>query len=184
MADETPGGFVRLTNGLHAIAKWLAAIALLTMMVLTFCDVNLRYWLGQPILGSNEMTEFLLGTVVFSGLVIVTGERSHIVVTLFEPILLRRIPRAYLWLGIGTNLLGIIAVTYLITNYTVFMHSQGNETEIRHWQWWWLGVLLSVLSVFSILMGIRAIKAPLKGLEIRGTSADQVSGSVSSKDPL
>ena len=74
---------IRLTDRIHAIAKWLAALALLTMMVLTFTDVNLRYRLGQPILGSNEMTEFLLGAVVFSGLVIVTGERSHIVVTRF-----------------------------------------------------------------------------------------------------
>ena len=168
----------------NAIAKWLAAIALLTMMILTFCDVNLRYWLGQPILGSNEMTEFLLGTVVFSGLVIVTGERSHIVVTLFEKILMRRIPGIYLWLGIGTNLIGIVAVTYLITNYTVFMHSQGNETEIRHWQWWWLGVLMSALAFFSILLGIRAIKAPLKGLQVQDSSADRDAGSQVSKDPL
>ena len=61
---------IGLTDTLHKIVKWLAAIALLTMMILTFADVNLRYWLGEPILGSNEMTEFLLGTIVFTGLVI------------------------------------------------------------------------------------------------------------------
>ena len=154
---------IPLTDRIHVVTKWLAAVALLTMMVLTFVDVNLRYWLGQPILGSNEMTEFLLGTVVFSGLVIVTGERSHIVVTLFERILTRWIPGPYRWLGIGTNFVGIVAVTYLITNYTVFMHGQGNETEIRHWQWWWLGTLLSMLSALAILMAIRAIRSPLKG---------------------
>ena len=78
---------ISLTDFLHKIIKWLATITLATMMILTFLDVNLRYWLGEPILGSNEMTEFLLGTVVMSGLVIVSGERSHIAVTLFEPFL-------------------------------------------------------------------------------------------------
>ena len=160
---------IRLTDRIHTIAKWLAALALLTMMTLTFTDVNLRYWLGQPILGSNEMTEFLLGTVVFSGLVIVTGERSHIVVTLFERLLMRRIPGTYRWLGIATNLAGIVAVTYLIANYTVFMHGQGNETEIRHWDWWWLGTLMSVLCALSILMAIRAVRSPLKGFEMEET---------------
>ena len=153
---------ISLTDFLHKIIKWLATISLATMMILTFLDVNLRYWLGEPILGSNEMTEFLLGTVVMSGLVIVSGERSHIAVTLFEPFLQRKIPVIYKWLGILVNLIGIVAVTYLIIHYTLFMKTQGNETEIREWQWWWLGTLLSTLCFFAILMAIRSIWSPLK----------------------
>lgn len=153
---------ISLTDFLHKIIKWLATITLATMMILTFLDVNLRYWLGEPILGSNEMTEFLLGTVVMSGLVIVSGERSHIAVTLFEPFLQRKIPVIYKWLGILVNLIGIVAVTYLIIHYTIFMKTQGNETEIREWQWWWLGTLLSTLCFFAILMAIRSIWSPLE----------------------
>ena len=153
---------VSLTDFLHKVIKWLATIALATMMILTFLDVNLRYWLGEPILGSNEMTEFLLGTVVMSGLVIVSGERSHIAVTLFEPFLQRKIPVIYKWLGILVNLIGILAVTYLIIHYTFFMRTQGNETEIREWQWWWLGTLLSTLCFFAGLMAIRSIWSPLE----------------------
>ena len=153
---------ISLTDFIHKIIKWLATITLATMMILTFLDVNLRYWLGEPILGSNEMTEFLLGTVVMSGLVIVSGERSHIAVTLFEPFLQRKIPVIYKWLGILVNLIGIVAVTYLIIHYTLFMKTQGNETEIREWQWWWLGTLLSTLCFFAILMAIRSIWSPLK----------------------
>ena len=153
---------VVLTDFLHKIIRWLATISLASMMILTFLDVNLRYWLGEPILGSNEMTEFLLGTVVMSGLVIVSGERSHIAVTLFEPFLKRKIPAIYKWLGILVNLIGIVAVTYLIIHYTLFMKSQGNETEIREWQWWWLGTLLSTLCFFAVLMAIRSIWAPLE----------------------
>jgi len=153
---------VSLTDFLHKVIKWLATIALATMMILTFLDVNLRYWLGEPILGSNEMTEFLLGTVVMSGLVIVSGERSHIAVTLFEPFLQRKIPVIYKWLGILVNLIGIVAVTYLIIHYTLFMKTQGNETEIREWQWWWLGTLLSTLCFFAVLMAIRSIWSPLE----------------------
>ena len=151
-----------LTDFLYKIIRWLATISLASMMILTFLDVNLRYWLGEPILGSNEMTEFLLGTVVMSGLVIVSGERSHIAVTLFEPFLQRKIPAIYKWLSIFVNLIGILAVTYLIIHYTLFMRSQGNETEIREWQWWWLGTILSTLCFFAILMAIRSIWSPLE----------------------
>ncbi len=154
---------VGLTDIIHKYIKWLATIALATMMILTFVDVNLRYWIGEPILGSNEMTEFLLGTVVFCGLVIVSGERSHIVVTLLEPFFLRTIPGFYKFLSLSTNLLGSIAVTYLITNYTFFMYEQGNDTEIRHWNWWWLGSLASVLCFFAVLMCIRSLKNKLPG---------------------
>ena len=118
---------ISLTDFLHKIIKWLATITLATMMILTFLDVNLRYWLGEPILGSNEMTEFLLGTVVMSGLVIVSGERSHIAVTLFEPFLQRKIPVIYKWLGILVNLIGIVAITYLIIHYTFFNLLQRSD---------------------------------------------------------
>ena len=168
-----------LTDVLHTIAKWLAAIALLFMMCMTFADVNLRYWLGQPILGSNEITEFLLGTIVFAGLVIVSGERSHIVVTLFEPFFERTMPTVYKWLGIITNLLGILALTYLITRYSHFMYTQGNDTEIRHWQWWWLGSLMSVMCVFAVFMAIRSIWAPLEGMAV----VDTGSGNEKSEKP-
>ena len=176
---------IPLTNYLHKIVKFIAAFALLVMMGLTFADVNLRYWMGQPILGSNEMTEFLLGTIVFTGLVIVSGERSHIVVTLFEPMLQKAIPRVYKLLGLTTNLAGIIAVTYFITNYTVFMHGQGNETEIREWQWWWIGTLMSVLCFISILMCVRSLKSPLPRFdgdaEISGNDAPE-SSNLGTKD--
>lgn len=172
-----------ITDIMHTMAKWLAAIGLLFMMCMTFADVNLRYWIGQPILGSNEMTEFLLGTIVFSGLVIVSGERSHIVVTLFEPFFERNIPTFYKWLGIVSNLIGIIAVAYLIIRYSHFMYTQGNETEIRHWQWWWLGSLMSVLSVFAVFLAIRSIWAPLAGMAVVDTGADSVkTGDQAQKD--
>ena len=153
---------ISLTDFLHKVIKWLATISLATMMIVTFMDLNLRYFFNKPILGSNEMTEFLLGTVVMSGLVIVSGERSHIAVTLFEPFLQRKIPVIYKWLGILVNLIGILAVTFLITHYTLFMRTQGNETEIREWQWWWLGTLLSTLCFFAVLMAVRSIRSPLE----------------------
>ena len=36
--------------------------------------------------------------------------------------------------------------------------------EIKEWEWWWLGTLLSILCGFAILMAIRSIRSPLKGI--------------------
>ena len=152
---------IAFTNILHRIAKAFAVISLAVMMLMTFADVTLRYTINAPILGSNEMTEFLLGVLVFAGLIIVQGERSHIVVTLFEAPLLKTIPSFYRWTGITTNLVGVIGLAILITRYTFILYDNGNETEIWLWEWWWLGTLVSVFCIFAVFMGIRSISAPL-----------------------
>ena len=151
-----------LTNFLHGLIKVFGTTVLAALMLMTFTDVTLRYVFSNPILGSNEITQFLLAAAVFSGLAIVSGERSHIVVTLFEPILIRKIPFSYKWIGILTNLIGICAVWFLVVRYTIFVFEQEGATEIREWSWWWLGVVLSVLSFFAILLAIRAISAPIR----------------------
>lgn len=154
---------IGLTNFLHGLIKVFGSVVLAALMLMTFTDVTLRYVFSNPILGSNEITQFLLGAAVFCGLAIVSGERSHIVVTLFEPILLRRIPLIYRWTEILTNLIGICAVFFLVVRYTIFIFEQHGVTEIREWPWWWLGTVLSVLSFFAVLLAIRAISAPIGG---------------------
>lgn len=60
------------------------AASLLAMMILTFVDVVGRYAFRAPIFGSSEMISYLLAVTVFAGLAVVTGERNHVTIALFE----------------------------------------------------------------------------------------------------
>lgn len=62
--------------------KLIASLLLLAMMAVTFADVVGRYFLGRSLNGAYELTEVLLGLVVFAGLPIVTWRREHVTVDL------------------------------------------------------------------------------------------------------
>lgn len=65
---------------------WMVAVVLGFMMVLTVVDVTGRFVFNRPIPGSFEVMEFCLAIVVFSALPLVTWDRRHITVSLFDSV--------------------------------------------------------------------------------------------------
>lgn len=64
-------------------STWLVragAVALALMMLLTFFNVAGRKLLNSPIVGAVEMTELLMGLIVFLGIAYTTHTRSHVTV--------------------------------------------------------------------------------------------------------
>ena len=64
------------------LLTYIGAAALFLMMCLTTVDVIGRYLFNTPILGTLEMTEFLVLIVVFSFLAYTQSEKSHVSVDL------------------------------------------------------------------------------------------------------
>lgn len=64
--------------------SFLAALLLISMMVLTFVDVWGRYIFNSPVPGGFELTELMLATLIFAGLPLVTIGGEHITVDLIE----------------------------------------------------------------------------------------------------
>ena len=62
----------------------LVAVLMFLMMGLTFADVVGRYGFGQPIPGGFEIIEFVMGTMIFSAIPVVSHYNSHINVGLFD----------------------------------------------------------------------------------------------------
>ena len=162
----------KLVNLLYGITRVFGATLLAIMMVLTCADVFMRYVLHTPILGSNEMTEFLLAGVVFSGLALVTGKRSHIVVTLFEPALLRIMPGIYRWLAIVCNFLGILAVALLIYSYMRFQYRMQNVSEILEWKYGDTALMMTVLAAIPVVLALYALWRPVGSDEGSQGNAD------------
>ncbi|GLO61318.1 hypothetical protein MACH09_18260 [Vibrio sp. MACH09] len=71
--------------------KLFACAALMLMMTLTCIDVVGRYLLEMPVMGSVELTEILLGSLVFLTMPLVTWRKEHISVDLTDSIIPRNI---------------------------------------------------------------------------------------------
>ena len=64
-------------RGTDRLAR-IGAYALAVMMVLTFCDVIGRYFFNAPIVGTVEVTELLMGLIIYTGIGMTTLARGHI----------------------------------------------------------------------------------------------------------
>lgn len=96
-----------------AWAAWLlgsiAALDLAAMMLLTFLDVVGRKFFASPIYGAYEVTEFMMGVLIFSALPLVTASEGHVTIDVFDSFIAPAIGR---WQRVAVNLLssGVLAV--------------------------------------------------------------------------
>lgn len=70
----------RVRQGVEAVL----ITALFAIVALTFCDVLGRRLFGTPIYGAHDITEHLMVIIIFCGLPLVTADRGHLVVDLFD----------------------------------------------------------------------------------------------------
>ncbi len=77
--------------GAHVLARWmdraltaLIAVVMFAMMMLTTVDVAGRYLFNTPVKGGFEIITFLLATLVFASLPLITWDETHITVSLVE----------------------------------------------------------------------------------------------------
>ena len=158
--DSLAGFFNLFLDLLYKAVRIFGAVMLAILIGLTGFDVFARYTFNNPVLGSNEMIQFLLGGMVFAGFALVTAHRSHIVVSILEPFFLQHAPGLYKGLISGFNLIGIIAVTFIVFRYTNFQFLMQAETDILELSWGQLGIAFIVLSATGILFGFKALKMP------------------------
>jgi TRAP-type transport system small permease protein len=84
--------------------------ALFAIVALTFCDVLGRRLFGIPIYGAHDLTEHLMVIIIFCGLPLVTADRGHLVVDLFDRWLSS--PHLRWWHALVS--VGVAAILFLI----------------------------------------------------------------------
>jgi TRAP-type C4-dicarboxylate transport system permease small subunit len=65
----------------------VAAVTLFAMMLLTFADVWGRYLLRQPVFGGYEVTEFMMGVLIFTALPMLCAQEGHVTIDLLDGVL-------------------------------------------------------------------------------------------------
>ena len=100
-SGDAVGRIAELTLGIAA------GIVLFAMMTLTFVDVAGRKFFSKPVYGAYEITEFLLGTLIFCALPLVTARGGHVTIDVLD----NMIPRALR--GAQNAIMGLISALTL-----------------------------------------------------------------------
>jgi TRAP-type transport system small permease protein len=113
---------------LETILGWGVALALFSMMVLTFCDVIGRKFLGSSIPGVVEVSELLMLGVIFIGLPLCSLKSEHVIFDLLDKFLPKFLStyQHLLAQGISAGLLG--GGAWLVWNRALRTVEQGDIT--------------------------------------------------------
>ena len=88
----------------------VAAVDLAAMMALTFLDVAGRKFFASPIYGAYEVTEFMMGVLIFSALPLVTARENHVTIDVFDHFIAPHIGR---WQRVIVNLASSVVLAFL-----------------------------------------------------------------------
>lgn len=151
-------------------ALWLGGLAMVAMALMTVADVVMRYLFFSPLPGTSEHTQILMAVIVFSGLILVTREGTHIVVSLLEEPLNRWAPNLYARIYLAANVLGLVLVTYAMVSVTRDMFEFEEETLVMAYPLAYLGGFIVILLLLAMLQ--------LRHLARNGPSGHGVEGPV------
>jgi len=111
--------------------RWLgcvAALLLAAMVLLTTIDVVGRYFFNRPVVGAFELTELVMGAMVFSSLPLVTLARQQVTVDLFASIVPRTWRRAQNALIDVVAALCLAVIAWRLWQKAVYMAGAGETT--------------------------------------------------------
>jgi TRAP-type C4-dicarboxylate transport system permease small subunit len=133
------------------ILSTAAGAMILIMMVVTTIDVIGRDVFNAPLFGAFEMTEILMGLVIFAGMPGTTAAREHITVNLIENLVSRRV--RFVQTGLGDALCAAVA-------------------GVMAWRIFWRGLGLIEARETTMMLGIgRGYVAILMALLLAATAA-------------
>ncbi|MEM6371282.1 MAG: TRAP transporter small permease [Pseudomonadota bacterium] len=138
------------TRVIAQMCLWLGGIAMAIMGLITVADVFMRYVFLSPLPGTSEHTQLLLAVIVFSGLVLVTREGTHIVVSLFEGPLDRLAPGLFDRVNFWANVAGLLFILYAMIIATRDMYEFEEETMVMEYPLVYLGIFIVVLLLLAI----------------------------------
>src|SRR5688500_7383459 len=122
-----PGPMGRWTGWVLAL---VAGSVLFVMMVITFIDVFGRKFLNMPLYGGYEITEFLMGTLIFSALPLVTAREDHVTIDVLDQIVP---PRWQRWQRVVVTAISAFVLAYIawrlwLLSFELLKHNEVTMT--------------------------------------------------------
>lgn len=157
----------RVGRVLQLTLEGVAGATLFAMMLLTTADVSGRYFFNSPILGTVELTQLMLATLVFLSLPMVCWRQEHVSVDLIDVIF----PARLIWVReVIVNLI-VTAALWVMTLRVWALAERafawGDVTEfLRIPRGYVIGLIAIMLALSTLLTLVRAICYLLEGFRV------------------
>ena len=143
---------------LQQLVEILLMTFLSGMVLLTFTDVIGRRLFNTPVFGAHDITEHLMAVIVFSGLPLLTANRAHLSIDLFDRWLLQ--PQWRIWHYFVNGL--IAAVLALIAyEFAVSVQEANDMREVsqalgipRSWMYTYLAITSGLAALAALTAGL------------------------------
>ena len=145
-----------LLNAMQRGVSGMLVLMLLAMVALTFVDVLGRRLFNTPVFGANDITEHLMAVIIFAGLPLLTAQRAHLSIDLFDHWLLR--PGWRLWHrvvdGLIAAVLGLIAWEYALAVAEAQAINEVSQALLipRAWMYAFMAVTAALAAVAALLV--------------------------------
>ena len=157
--NDAGGGRLERLNG--RISLWFARLAALILVgigIMTFCDVFARYFLNRPFTFTVEITAVLMGMVIYLGIGLTTHDTRHITVDVVTMRLPKRIQAI---LEILVSVAGFVILVLMVWQMweTAFvLRDKGQYTEIHEiiiWPFAYVMCAAATLFLTGVLLYVR-----------------------------
>ncbi len=131
-------------------------VMLFSMVAMTFVDVLGRRLFNTPVFGANDITEHLMAAIIFSGLPLLTGQRGHLSIDLFDKWLLT--PGWRLWhRAVDVIISAVLAL--IAYEYYMAIEEARNINEVsqallipRYWMYAFISFTTSLAAVLALFV--------------------------------
>jgi TRAP-type C4-dicarboxylate transport system permease small subunit len=149
---------------ISAVVNAIGMAAMTVMMVFVAVDVTLRKVANMPILGSIELTQFMLAICASFGLAQCAINKGHVVIDLFISRLSRR-SRGLLGIGTGVFSVGVgVLMTWQLFNYIFIIKEAGNVTGVLYISIWpFIALVTFGFALFCVVLIIHLLEFIVEG---------------------
>ena len=162
--QKTIDSLYRRIKPVSKVANAIGMVAMTVMMVFVTVDVTLRKLANMPILGSIEITQFMLAICASFGLAQCAVDKGHVVIDLVIAKLTRRTRGL---LGIGTGILSVAAgvlLTWQLFKYIFIVMKSNNVTGVLYIPMWPFVALVTFgFALFCVVLIIHFLEFILEG---------------------
>lgn len=149
------------------LAEFSAAFALFVLVVMTIGAVFMRYFIGQPIQWTEEMSGMLMIWVVMLGGIVAERDRAHLTIPFVMDMLPTTIRRV---IAVLVALLSLCVLLYMAwLGYRLAEMAQFKVTQILKVSWFWIDLAVPVgalaTALYTLYWLITDIKQPHSGDE-------------------
>ena len=149
------------------LAEFSAAFALFVLVVMTIGAVFMRYFIGQPIQWTEEMSGMLMIWVVMLGGIVAERDRAHLTIPFVMDMLPATIRRV---IAVLVALLSLCVLLYMAwLGSRLAEMAQFKVTQILKVSWFWIDLAVPIgalaTALYTLYWLITDIKQPHSGDE-------------------